>query len=116
MSKIYRDEYTDFIFNEICSSDMKVWITNNHDLSMPVTPSFSDNYVSPTYGQGRYLTQTTVTNTDITLSCIAIDVTMQEWRAIQQWLSPSAAGKLQLSYNKFTYYDVKISKQISGTS
>ena len=115
-TQIYRDNYTDFIYNEVRSSNMKVWITNRNDISMAATPKFQDTFVSPTFGQGRYLTSTSVTQTDFTLKCIAIYVTMQEWRAIQQWLSPLSSGKLQFQFNQFTYYYVKVSQQITGTT
>lgn len=115
-TQIYRDNYTDFTYNDVRSSSMKVWITNNHDIAMAATPKFQDTFVSPTFGQGRYLTATSITQSDFTLKCIAIYVTLQEWRAIQQWLSPLSSGKLQFQFNQFTYYDVKVSQQITGTT
>lgn len=112
----YRDRYTDFTYNNVSSRNMKVWVTNAKDLKFEATPKFSDTFVSPVTSQIRYHTATTLSSLDFTLKCIAINVTLLEWRAIQQWLSPLSKGKLQFDFNDKTYYNVKVSQAISGTS
>ena len=112
----FRDNYTNFWFNDISSETMKVWVTNNKDLQMQLTPSFSDTFVAPVAAATRYHTATTFTSSDPQLKCIAIGVTMRDWRAIQNWLAPHRKGKLQFDFNNNTYYEVKIKQQIKGTA
>ena len=110
----FRDNYTNFWFNDISSETMKVWVTNNKDLQFQLTPSFSDTFVAPVAARTRYHTGTTFTSSDIQVKCIAIGVTMQDWRAIQAWLNPLVRGRLHFDFNDKTYYDVKIKQQIKG--
>lgn len=112
----FRDQYTNFWFDDISSETMKVWITNSRDLKFHATPKFSDAFVSPTVSQTRYHTGTTISNQEFTVKCLAINVNMLEWRAIQNWLSPLRVGKLSFDFNDWTYYLVKVSKEISGTT
>ena len=116
MSNIFRDEYTDFTFNGVRSSQMKVWITNSRDIMFRLTPEFTDNFVSPSYGNVQLLNSTNKNKSSYPLKCIAIDITMQDWRAIQQWLSPDSVGRLEFDFNDRTYYNAKISKAITGTT
>lgn len=112
----FRDKYTNFWFNDISSETMKVWLTNSKDIEFKATPNFTDTFVNPVSSQIRYHTGTTFSSNDFQLKCIAIGVNMLEWRAIENWLSPLAKGKLQFEFNDNTYYDVKVSKQVKGTS
>lgn len=112
---MFRDNYTDFSFDDIHSSNFKVWITNKNDLQRSMSPNFSDKFNSPTYGQTRYYEGTTIDKQDFKLSCAAIDITLNEWRAICEWLSPLKSGKLRFDWNDKYYYMVKISKAPSGT-
>lgn len=112
---MFRDNYTDFSFDDIHSSNFKVWITNKNDLQRSMSPNFSDKFNSPTYSQIRYYEGTTIDKQDFKLSCAAIDVTLNEWRAICEWLSPLKSGKLRFDWNDKYYYMVKISKAPSGT-
>lgn len=111
---MFRDNYTDFSFNDLHSENFKVWITNNHDLKHNMTPKFKDQFNTPTYGQFRYYEGSTIENQDITLNCVALNITAEEWRAITEWLSPLTIGKLRFSWNPKYYYMVKISKNIVG--
>ena len=112
----FRDEYTNFNFNNQDSSAFKVWVTNNRDIKIALTPNFSDSFISPQFGGVRYLNGTTVDKTDITVNCIAINVNMNEWRAICNWLAPNKIGKLNFDFNKNSYYNVKLSKGVSSSS
>ena len=112
---MFRDTYTDFSFDEIKSENFKVWITNNKDLQRSMSPNFSDKFNSPTYGQTRFYEGTTIDKQDFKLSCAAINVTLNEWRAITEWLSPLKSGKLRFDWNDKYYYMVKISKSITGS-
>lgn len=115
--KPFRDDYTDFSFREVDSKTMKVWITNNLDIQFNLTPSFSDEFVSPQFGGGQLYGGTTITSTPLpAIRCVAIDVTMNEWRAISEWLSPFATGRLRFSFNNKTYYNAKVGSAISGVS
>lgn len=116
MSQYFRDEYTDFTFNGIRSSQMKVWITNSHDIKLAATPEFTDTFITSSFGSGQTYSQTNMTKTTFSLKCLAIDVTLNDWRAIQGWLSPSVIGRLEFDFNDRTYYNAKISKAISGTT
>lgn len=116
MNRIFRDEYTDFTFNGVRSSQMKVWITNNKDLQFRLTPEFSDTFLAPSFSNTQILNNTNITKSTFSLKCIAIDVTMQDWRAIQGWLSPTTVGRLSFDFNVGTYYNAKIDKGISGTA
>lgn len=116
MNNIFRDEYTDFTFNGVRSSQMKVWITNSGDLQFRLTPEFSDTFISPSFSNTQILNGTNITKSTFAIKCIAVDITMQEWRAIQRWLSPTAVGRLSFDFNDGTYYNAKIDKSISGTS
>lgn len=111
---MFRDNYTDFSFNEIRSSNFKVWITNKNDLKRDMSPNFSDKFNSPTYGQLRYHEGTTMDKQDFKLSCVAVNITLNEWRAICEWLSPLKSGKLRFDWNEKYYYMVKLSKAPSG--
>ena len=110
----FRDKYTDFTFDDKKSSSYKVWITNKNDIQLALTPNFKDKFTSPQFGGVRYLDGTTIEKTDIKISCIAIDVTLNEWRAICNWLSPTKIGKLSFDFNKHTYYDVKLSSSVTA--
>lgn len=112
----FRDEYTDFTFNGKTSEQMKVWITNSRDIQFRLTPEFTDTFVSPAFSNSQVLTGTNITKSTFQLKCIAIDVSMGEWRAIQRWLSPDAVGRLEFNFNYDTYYNAKISKSITGKS
>ena len=112
---MFRDTYTDFSFDEIKSENFKVWITNNKDLQRSMSPNFSDKFNSPTYGQIRFYEGTTIDKQDFKLSCAAINITLNEWRAITEWLSPLKSGKLRFDWNDKYYYMVKISKSITGS-
>lgn len=112
---MFRDTYTDFSFDEIKSENYKVWITNNKDLQRSMSPNFSDKFNSPTYGQTRFYEGTTIDKQDFKLSCAAINVTLNEWRAITEWLSPLKSGKLRFDWNDKYYYMVKVSKSITGS-
>lgn len=112
---MYRDQYTNFTFDDLESSNFKVWITNKNDLKRNMSPNFSDKFNTPTYGQVRYHEGTTIDKQDFKLSCVAVDVTLSEWRAITEWLSPLKSGKLTFDWNDKYYYMVKVSKAISGT-
>lgn len=112
---MFRDEYTNFSFNELESENFKVWITNKNDLKRNMSPNFSDKFNTPTGSQIRYHEGTTIDKQDFKLSCAAIDVTLNEWRAITEWLSPLKQGKLRFEWNDNYYYMVKISKAPSGT-
>lgn len=112
----FRDEYTDFTFNGKTSEQMKVWITNSRDIQFRLTPEFTDTFVSPAFSNSQVLTGTNITKSTFQLKCIAIDVSMGEWRAIQRWLSPDAVGRLEFNFNYDTYYNAKVSKSITGKS
>lgn len=112
---MFRDDYTNFSFNEQDSSSFKVWITNKNDLKRNMSPNFSDKFNTPTYGGVRYHDGTTIDKQDFKFSCVAIDVTLNEWRAITEWLSPLKKGKLRFDWNNQYYYMVKLSKAPSGT-
>lgn len=112
----FRDEYTDFTFNGKTSEQMKVWITNSRDIQFRLTPEFTDTFISPAFANSQVLTGTNITKSTFQLKCIAIDVSMGEWRAIQRWLSPDAVGRLEFNFNYDTYYNTKVSKSITGKS
>lgn len=112
---MFRDEYTNFSFNELESENFKVWITNKNDLKRNMSPNFSDKFNTPTGSQIRYHEGTTIDKQDFKLSCAAVDVTLNEWRAITEWLSPLKQGKLRFEWNDKYYYMVKVSKAPSGT-
>ena len=93
--KMFRDRYTNFSFRDRDSSSFKVWITNKNDLKRNMSPNFSDKFNNPSYSQTRYLESTNIDKQDFKFSCVAIDVTLNEWRAITEWLSPLQSGKLR---------------------
>lgn len=111
----FRDNYTNFWFNDISSETMKVWVTNNRDLQFQLTPSFTDTFVAPVAGLSRYHTATTFTSSDISVKCIAIGITMGEWKAIENWLAPDNKGRLHFDFNELSYYEAKVKQQIKGT-
>lgn len=112
---MFRDRYTNFSFDEISSETMKVWLLNSNDLVAGLTPNVSDSYETPTQGFGHYLNSTTADKNEFKLKCIAVNVTLNEWRAIQNWLSPFKVGRLKFDFNKETYFEVKVSSKIDGT-
>lgn len=112
---MFRDDYTNFTFDDLRSENFKVWITNKGDLKRNMSPNFSDKFNTPTYGQIRYHEGTTIDKQDFKFSCVAVDVTLNEWRAITEWLSPLKSGKLLFDWNDKYYYMVKLSKAPNGT-
>lgn len=110
-----RDKYTNFSFDDIESENFKVFMTNKNDLQRSMSPSFSDKFNTPSNGQIRYYEGTTIEKQDFKISCVAEDVTLNEWRAITEWLSPLKSGKLRFEWNDKYYYMVKISKAPTGT-
>lgn len=112
----FRDKYTTFWFNDISSETMKVWVTNNKDIEFKATPNFTDTFVNPVASQIRYHTNTTISSNDFQVKCIAIGINLLEWRAIENWLSPLSKGKLHFDFNQNTYYEVKVSKMVKGSS
>lgn len=111
---IRTNKYTGFIFNDILSTDKKVFITNTQDKEINLTPQFDNEFISPSFQNRRYFLGTSVTHQDITISCIAIRVTMQEWKGIARWLSPTSNGQLRFLYNPNYYFDVKLDREIKG--
>lgn len=116
MGKYFRDNYTDFTFNGVRSSQMNVWITNSRDIKLVATPEFSDTFITPLFGNQQIYSNTNITKSTFSVQCIAINITLNDWRAIQQWLSPNIIGHLEFDFNDRTYYNAKISKAISGVS
>jgi hypothetical protein len=112
---MFRDNYTNFSFNEQDSSNFKVWLTNKNDLKLNMSPNFSDKFNSPQNSDLRYYEGTTIDKQEIKISCVAIDITFNEWRAITEWLSPLKIGKLRFDWNKKYYYMVKLNKAPSGS-
>lgn len=112
---MFRDDYTNFSFRDQDSSNFKVWITNKNDLKRNMSPNFSDKFNAPTYGNIRYYEGTTIDKQDFKFSCAAVDITLNEWGAITEWLSPQKNGKLRFDWNDKYFYNVKVSKAPSGT-
>ena len=112
---MFRDKYTDFYFCDKSSADFKVWITNNHDLQFNSAPSFSDTFTTPVFAQSRYHENTKIEKQDFKLKLAAINITKQEWRAINEWLSPQQIGALSFGWNKNHYYNVKVTSAPAGT-
>lgn len=112
---MFRDKYTDFYFCDKSSADFKVWITNNHDLQFNSAPSFSDTFTAPVFAQSRYHENTKIEKQDFKLKLAAINITKQEWRAINEWLSPQQIGALSFGWNKNHYYNVKVTSAPAGT-
>ena len=80
-----------------------------------MSPNFSDKFNAPTYGNIRYYEGTTIDKQDFKFSCAAVDITLNEWGAITEWLSPQKIGKLRFDWNDKYFYNVKVSKAPSGT-
>ena len=112
---MFRDDFTDFSYNNISSREMKVWITNSHDLTEIITPKVSDSYISPSFADGRYYSGSTISSSSISLKCIAIDISDREKHDIAQWLNPRSTGRLTFGYDPYHYYEVKVSDEILGT-
>lgn len=103
------DKYTDFYFNEKHSTDMKVWITNSNDLSISFGPTFKDSTSTLASGDGYIFSGSQNLATTKKMQCVAINVTLGEWRKICDWLSPNIIGRLRFDFNINSYYVVKLS-------
>lgn len=111
---MFRDKYTNFTFNDLKSENFHVWLTNKHDIKYNLSPRFTDKFNTPTLGQIRYYEGTQIDQQEINIQCAAIDITLDEWKAITEWLSPLKIGKLRFEWNPHYYYLTKISKQITA--
>lgn len=112
---MFRDDYTDFSFDDKESRSYKVWITNKRDLQQNMSPNFSDSFNTPINGGITYYEGTKIDKQTFSLSCVAIDITKAEWRAITEWLSPLKIGKLRFAWNKKHYYIAKLSSAPAGS-
>jgi hypothetical protein len=92
---MFRDKYTNFTFNDLKSENFHVWLTNKHDIKYNLSPRFTDKFNTPTLGQIRYYEGTQIDQQEINIQCAAIDITLDEWKAITEWLSPLKIGKLR---------------------
>lgn len=108
---MFRDNYTDFWFDDKNSVAFNVWMTNQHDIQNNLSPTFTDKFATPTYAQQRYYEGTTLNQQDLKVKCAAIGITRDDWRAIAEWFSPLKTGKLVFCWNPSHYYMVKVSKQ-----
>lgn len=112
---MFRDNYTDFWFDDKNSVAFNVWMTNQHDIQNNLSPTFTDKFTTPTYAQQRYYEGTTFSQQDLEVKCAAIGITRDDWRAIAEWFSPLKTGKLVFCWNPSHYYMVKVSKQPTNT-
>lgn len=109
---MFRDDFTNFIFNDIDSKTMKVWITNSRDLQEALVPASRDNFITQSGVDGRIYTGTTIESSTITVKCAAVEITDRERRNISQWLNAKAYGPLIFGFDKHHYYEVKVSGEI----
>jgi hypothetical protein len=112
---IYRDDFTNFTFNGINSKDMKVWITNEGELTDILGVKTDDSFITPTLGSGRIFNGSTITSRDITFTCAAIDVDDYDKTKIAGWLDGRQSGRLSFDFDPYFYYNVKVSGGISAT-
>ena len=109
---MFRDNFTDFAFNDIESKNMHVWITNARDLQEQLAPSFKDSFIVPSQGDGRRYAGTTIESQTLTVKCAAVEITEKERRNISQWLNPRAVGALTFGFDPYHYYNVKVASEI----
>jgi hypothetical protein len=109
---MFRDNFTDFAFNDIESKAMKVWITNARDIQEQLVASFQDHFITPSYTDGRHYAGTSITSQTLTVKCAAVEITEKEKRNISQWLSPRAVGALTFGFDPYHYYNVKVASEI----
>ena len=109
---MFRDNFTDFAFNDIESKAMKVWITNARDIQEQLVASFQDHFITPSYTDGRHYAGTSITSQTLTVKCAAIEITEKEKRNISQWLNPRAVGALTFGFDPYHYYNVKVAGEI----
>ena len=109
---MFRDNFTDFAFNDIESKAMKVWITNARDIQEQLVASFQDHFITPSYTDGRHYAGTSITSQTLTVKCAAVEITEKEKRNISQWLNPRAVGALTFGFDPYHYYNVKVASEI----
>lgn len=109
---MFRDNFTDFAFNDIESKAMKVWITNARDIQEQLVASFQDQFITPSYTDGRHYAGTSITSQTLTVKCAAVEITEKEKRNISQWLNPRAVGALTFGFDPYHYYSVKVASEI----
>lgn len=109
---MFRDNFTDFAFNDIESKAMKVWITNARDIQEQLVASFQDQFITPSYTDGRHYAGTSITSQTLTVKCAAVEITEKEKRNISQWLNPRAVGALTFGFDPYHYYNVKVASEI----
>lgn len=109
---MFRDNFTNFVFNDIDSKSMKVWITNSRDLQDILIPAGQDTFITQSDTDGRIYTGTKIESQTLSVKCAAIEITDKERRNIKDWLNPRATGALIFGFDKYHYYDVKVSGEI----
>ena len=89
--------------------------TNALDIQFNLSPDYSDDFIAPQYGGGRFYGGTTISATTLPqVRLAAVGITMNEWRAITSWFAPSAVGRLRFAFNHKTFYWVKVGKSPMG--
>ena len=74
-------KFLTFTFDGVNSSKYNVYVVNEGDsISLPSSPSFTDQIASPSYQNTTYYLGTNISTKTFTLNCIAKDVTMQMYQ------------------------------------
>ena len=108
------DKYLGFTYrnkklNMTESADFKGFIENSgNELSFFNTPDFSNEFVSPQFGERTYYLGNTKTNRIFSLKVQLDKITLKEYKEFLRWLDLDSKGLLIFDYNEKFGYDVKV--------
>lgn len=104
------DKYMYFTWRGISSSKYNCFIVNDkHSLQFVNAPSFSNNYADAMYQNKSYFLGTSVQRKTLTFKVACDRITLDEYREFLSWLNIYSIGFLQLDYEDWYGYNVKLS-------
>ena len=103
------DNYMGFTWNGIHSSKFNCFITSKDGLKFVNSPSFSNSLVSSLNQNKAYYTGMTLQSKKIQLTIAAVDLTLDEYNQLLNWLSIYDISTLRLDYQPWYQYNVKLS-------
>lgn len=107
------DKYLGFTFNGESlgmesNNDFNGFIKNDFEELAFNMPTFSNSFVTPTYGDKPFYLGNTKEHRTFDLDIVLNEITLDEYRSFLKWLGMDKKGILKFHYNLNYGYDVKL--------
>ena len=102
------DEYLGFTFNGKSLETFNGFIKNDFEELAFNMPTFSNSFVTPTYGNKPFYLGNTKEHRTFELDIVLNEITLDKYRRFLEWLGMDKKGVLKFDYNPNYGYDVKL--------